>query len=158
MVSAVSTLQVAPTSPSSRRAWIEILTPTLPQSTPKASPSSRRAWIEIPHFGQRMHLCRVALLAEGVDRNSLTRRAARRLRLVALLAEGVDRNNYAYDDKHAYGFVALLAEGVDRNRATAHLAPSACGSPSSRRAWIEIPPRTARKARPRRRPPRGGRG
>ena len=78
------------------------------------SPSSQRAWIEIGWPPDRADLCRVALLAEGVDRNDksiehtkdrlespssqrawieicLARRAARR-RWVALLAEGVDRN------------------------------------------------------------------
>ena len=34
------------------------------------SPSSRRAWIEIPLRGQTGHKGHVALLAEGVDRNS----------------------------------------------------------------------------------------
>ena len=57
------------------------------------SPSSRRAWIEILHLGVlAFHLVQVALLAEGVDRNFL----AVSLKLdqipVALLAEGVDRN------------------------------------------------------------------
>ena len=55
------------------------------------SPSSRRAWIEIMSV-QFFYLARlVALLAEGVDRNrnSCT---SRLLTVVALLAEGVDRN------------------------------------------------------------------
>ena len=34
------------------------------------SPSSRRAWIEIVHETLAGRLCEVALLAEGVDRNS----------------------------------------------------------------------------------------
>ena len=34
--------------------------------------------------------------------------------------------------------VALLAEGVDRNKAMSATNPTAGGSPSSRRAWIEI--------------------
>ncbi len=56
------------------------------------SPSSRRAWIEIflrmacsPRFA-------VALLAEGVDRNNNIRKILAMLDKVALLAEGVDRN------------------------------------------------------------------
>ena len=36
------------------------------------------------------------------------------------------------------GQVALLAEGVDRNYADDQLAETVGGSPSSRRAWIEI--------------------
>ena len=38
-------------SPSSRRAWIEILLPRLIPAGTEASPSSRRAWIEIPVAG-----------------------------------------------------------------------------------------------------------
>ena len=56
----------------------------------------------------------VALLAEGVDRNSSPPSGTSR-KSVALLAEGVDRN------WGLFGYllslpVALLAEGVDRNR------------------------------------------
>ena len=57
---------------------------------------------------------RVALLAEGVDRNCQGAGAVQRL-LVALLAEGVDRNRNRYCLMGGYG-----------------------QSPSSRRAWIEI--------------------
>ena len=57
----------------------------------------------------------VALLAEGVDRNTYSALLSVRLDFVALLAEGVDRNiapaRYAL-----WSVVALLAEGVDRNR------------------------------------------
>ena len=78
-----------------------------------------------------------------------------------------------------YSQVALLAEGVDRNSASMR-RPSSSGSPSSRRAWIEIislrsPTRTGpvallaegvdrnhppplRRPPPGGRPPRGGRG
>ena len=57
------------TSPSSRRAWIEItLTAARPRIKP--SPSSRRAWIEIAELYRIALLWLVALLAEGVDRNS----------------------------------------------------------------------------------------
>ena len=37
-----------------------------------------------------------------------------------------------------YNPVALLAEGVDRNFAATLAVTAATGSPSSRRAWIEI--------------------
>ena len=57
---------------------------------------------------------------------------------VALLAEGVDRNIQCIirpcDIK-----VALLAEGVDRNTLFLRFAGAESKSPSSRRAWIEIP-------------------
>ena len=98
------------------------------------SPSSRRAWIEIEvdegDAGQR----KVALLAEGVDRNQKIPQLALVVEGVALLAEGVDRNFCA---KAARGRsrVALLAEGVDRNPLFGWIHAEVCG-----------------------RPPRGGRG
>ena len=80
---------------------------------PESSPSSRRAWIEItaPRSGSASH--GVALLAEGVDRNQSVGDSFRQ-NGVALLAEGVDRNPFVESDVSAYR-VALLAEGVDRN-------------------------------------------
>ena len=57
--------------------------------------------------------------------------------VVALLAEGVDRNT-----EHGFimglAVVALLAEGVDRNNYDTGNIPRKSASPSSRRAWIEI--------------------
>ena len=79
------------------------------------SPSSRRAWIEISIAGWRSFPGAVALLAEGVDRNTYTDPASGE----------ADR-------------VALLAEGVDRNTLSAARASVTAVSPSSRRAWIEI--------------------
>ena len=101
----------------------------------------------------------VALLAEGVDRNTIatsktgcvqaspsSRRAwieitvfspLRIFSHVALLAEGVDRNfsgRFVSPERQ----VALLAEGVDRNRKPARPLYGLTPSPSSRRAWIEI--------------------
>ena len=55
------------------------------------SPSSRRAWIEICSFAPLRYTGRVALLAEGVDRNS-AEYSCYYWQEVALLAEGVDRN------------------------------------------------------------------
>ena len=56
------------------------------------SPSSRRAWIEIVNLQRGFRQTEVALLAEGVDRN-LSRLINSRVKSkVALLAEGVDRN------------------------------------------------------------------
>ena len=76
----------------------------------------------------------VALLAEGVDRNTGRSKGISWKELVALLAEGVDRNGcivLAFDRLP----VALLAEGVDRNLRVAEIANA-----------VES------------RPPRGGRG
>ena len=124
----------------------------------------------------------VALLAEGVDRNSRSlctrgfqraspssRRAWIEIKkatgrtsghsTVALLAEGVDRNGLCAALPVHERAVALLAEGVDRNpsRRTAQ-ASSMRQSPSSRRAWIEIASRTSSNLPTFCRPPRGGRG
>ena len=57
---------------------------------------------------------------------------------VALLAEGVDRNSRDTVYSYAEHVVALLAEGVDRNLKRGDVVDLPW-SPSSRRAWIEIP-------------------
>ena len=57
--------------------------------------------------------------------------------LVALLAEGVDRNS-PMRLCVAHTAVALLAEGVDRNLWFKWGSTTVTTSPSSRRAWIEI--------------------
>jgi len=77
-------------SPSSRRAWIEIFQQG-DSNRAVRSPSSRRAWIEIDSAEAMNYMAMVALLAEGVDRNTQVW-PAHLLALVALLAEGVDRN------------------------------------------------------------------
>ena len=59
-------------SPSSRRAWIEITKDNAEMKNTVASPSSRRAWIEIQHVQGKAADIRVALLAEGVDRNYMS--------------------------------------------------------------------------------------
>ena len=78
------------------------------------SPSSQRAWIEILFFGLLCFCRLVALLAEGVDRNSNSI-LVWLLSCVALLAEGVDRNTEMPHTLAELQNVALLAEGVDRN-------------------------------------------
>ena len=78
------------------------------------SPSSRRAWIEIMTSVRKVARYFVALLAEGVDRNSIRAATNHSSTLVALLAEGVDRNKKLLTINKTV-VVALLAEGVDRN-------------------------------------------
>ena len=56
---------------------------------------------------------------------------------VALLAEGVDRNSQICEHR-VIKVVALLAEGVDRNTEAPQTLAELQRSPSSRRAWIEI--------------------
>ena len=58
---------------------------------------------------------------------------------VALLAEGVDRNKNLFHQMLTFTRVALLAEGVDRNSTCSLVMGRRASSPSSRRAWIEIP-------------------
>ena len=98
----------------------------------------------------------VALLAEGVDRNSYevdTKTGP----LVALLAEGVDRNlSVSGITPHDYG-VALLAEGVDRNMAASthsFRAPVALLAEGVDRNVPSLRSTMAASSRP----PRGGRG
>ena len=101
------------------------------------SPSSRRAWIEITPDRSILLTVSVALLAEGVDRNLQSSFLVRLVR-VALLAEGVDRNKSRYYAKKYAKGVALLAEGVG-NSIFWIIVSLRVWSPSSRRAWIEMP-------------------
>ena len=132
------------------------------------SPSSRRAWIEIPDCRRQAGRAAVALLAEGVDRNSFVGFEPHTVGAVALLAEGVDRNGWSLSRparslwspssrrawieivsssfNNAMGTVALLAEGVDRNFGPILSAIGSAVSPSSRRAWIEMSCKTAKSA------------
>ena len=102
------------TSPSTRRAWIEIaVLSTLRMLL--VSPSTRRAWIEIAYAGGHWLPRVVALHPEGVDRNAFRWRGP---------CNRID--------------VALHPEGVDRNRTRLQLRLRRLRSPSTRRAWIEI--------------------
>ena len=143
-------------SPSSRRAWIEIDYPRCGQLV-CGSPSSRRAWIEIPNRVQAQGEAAVALLAEGVDRNTA---------YVDLFAVGVLSPSsrrawieifFIFSFLHSCP-VALLAEGVDRNIRKQEMVNNGEMSPSSRRAWIEIPWSLLGLVALYGRPPRGGRG
>ena len=84
-------LLALPLSPSSRRAWIEISEAPICWHI-ASSPSSRRAWIEILSKTVKLRCWKVALLAEGVDRNIDAAIKEMDEVAVALLAEGVDRN------------------------------------------------------------------
>ena len=67
-------------SPSSRRAWIEIFLFHAVYCGSTGSPSSRRAWIEISSPSSSDITPRVALLAEGVDRNKEWQRRQKELK------------------------------------------------------------------------------
>ena len=58
--------------------------------------------------------------------------------IVALLAEGVGRNQTWLKLSTITHPVALLAEGVGRNIAASTPIENRTGSPSSRRAWVEM--------------------
>ena len=124
-------------SPSSRRAWIEIvswqfllrsshvalLTEGVDRNRPLVppivqvgvSPSSRRAWIEMLMGVTDIAPVSVALLTEGVDRNKYFMGETESTPWVALLTEGVDRNVPNAYESSSWSQVALLTEGVDRN-------------------------------------------
>ena len=61
---------------------------------------------------------------------------------VALHPEGVDRNLHSCLTKAKNAGVALHPEGVDRNTLHPFRPIISDESPSTRRAWIEIPLRT----------------
>ena len=125
-----------------------------------ASPSSRRAWIEILLCGPCVSGSPVALLAEGVDRNDeiltiidsyKTSPSSRRawieiwpLSSPSRLAPWSPSSRRAWieiascDRAAVPAVVALLAEGVDRNHRCPQGLDERLKSPSSRRAWIEI--------------------
>ena len=79
-----------------------------------SSPSTRRAWIEIGTATYLSPRRRVALHPEGVDRNKLIIDAFERVCEVALHPEGVDRNMDCAI-RQPCALVALHPEGVDRN-------------------------------------------
>ena len=100
-------------SPSSRRAWIEIPFFAAAAGFEK-SPSSRRAWIEICRLPKNVPHRLVALLAEGVDRNSSSSLMRRRIVESPSSRRAWIEIECARKPRHTED-VALLAEGVDRN-------------------------------------------
>ena len=76
-------------SPSTRRAWIEIIYEVLPAIL-ELSPSTRRAWIEIKLSLNAAVDSPVALHPEGVDRNNMAKIDISKID-VALHPEGVGR-------------------------------------------------------------------
>ena len=92
------------------------------------SPSSRRAWVEIEMAAIAFELIKVALLAEGVGRNQPRQGAA-----PSAGASPSSRRAWVEIDVELakqYGMVvALLAEGVGRNRISAILTPASLGRP-----------------------------
>ena len=99
----------------------------------------------------------VALLAEGVDRNTPARSS-----MASTAASPSSRRAWiemCFPPACALESpVALLAEGVDRNDWVDGVNFNGSTSPSSRRVWIEIGRTIQVTDPPGRRPPRGGRG
>ena len=81
--------------------------------------------------------CFVALLTEGVDRNTTSHGQS-----YALPSSPSSRRAWIEialcADPSVIDVVALLTEGVDRNVLLLFAVGAAVASPSSRRAWIEI--------------------
>ena len=100
----------------------------------------------------------VALHPEGVDRNQNGSNYASPQKQVALHPEGVDRNSTRALTKAFAWWVALHPEGVDRNERSLMETKTGGTSPSTRRAWIEIPCMNEESSGVLRRPPPGGRG
>ena len=100
------------------------------------SPSSRRAWIEIAYFFGTDIKPKVALLAEGVDRNCDIM-ALRKRRSTS------PSSRRAWIEIAMPGRKDMLCRSPSSRRAwieipTSRCARRCCVSPSSRRAWIEI--------------------
>ena len=167
-------------SPSTRRAWIEILSKcntlcnTLVALHPEgvdrnthslsyffldfASPSTRRAWIEIafrrPASGCRLSpSTRRAWIEIAVASSSLMMHAmspSTRRAWIEIPPQQKKKPNTWR--------VALHPEGVDRNIRQKAPEINKVASPSTRRAWIEMRICAREKAHHRGRPPPGGRG
>ena len=120
-------------SPSSRRAWIEILIAVPSTFAILASPSSRRAWIEIS----------VQRLQHSRRRSPSSRRAW----IEIVFLPGFIEPDMSPSSRRAWiEIVDELAARLGKK------------SPSSRRAWIEIGRSGSRHSCGAGRPPRGGRG
>ena len=86
----------------------------------------------------RSKKAKVALLAEGVDRNRQIRRDHNgKYRSPSSRRAWIEITIYNAGER-VKGNVALLAEGVDRNATAKPSERWLQASPSSRRAWIEI--------------------
>ena len=147
-------------SPSTRRAWIEILNSSRVFTAIISSPSTRRAWIEIFYLQIFIIAQRVALHPEGVDINCMdfttcsrpdlspsTRRAwieIQEANDVTAAGRWSPSTRRAWIEiiilcaRQGEGLVALHPEGVDRNIFFAAVMSYSEKSPSTRRAWIEI--------------------
>ena len=122
------------------------------------SPSSRRAWIEMYQRTECIVDHYVALLAEGVDRNTVDDDTSDTDIQVALLAEGVDRNISCRCFSASIAAVALLAEGVDRNRNKEQIQVSDLLVALLAEGVDRNVMRPSTLTLSRSRPPRGGRG
>ena len=120
-------------SPSSRRAWIEMLIEIKFERISSQSPSSRRAWIEIS----------VQRLQHSRRRSPSSRRAW----IEIVFLPGFIEPDMSPSSRRAWiEIVDELAARLGKK------------SPSSRRAWIEIGRSGSRHSCGAGRPPRGGRG
>ena len=122
-------------SPSTRRAWIEMLKPASHALISSPSPSTRRAWIEIPPMPDEGSENEVALHPEGVDRN---------------VPDGMWDYRVVMSPSTRRAWIEIRKSSARIDRAEE--------SPSTRRAWIEIAGDGFNLGIVYRRPPPGGRG
>ena len=151
----------------------------VPERGRSTSPSSRRAWIEICRPSAWRCRRQVALLAEGVDRNGFSsspcrRRSmspsSRRAWIEIDIRNAIKQVKMSPSSRRAWieiphtvrngrgipGSPSSRRAWIEITTETENLA---CGrSPSSRRAWIEITGVLSEKTTETGRPPRGGRG
>ena len=102
------------------------------------SPSSRRAWIEIVVQIEVEFIVQVALLAEGVDRNIAGEEGPELIVGSPSSRRAWIEMSRSHRRRSRSPSVALLAEGVDRNLFLLTHGSQGRRSPSSRRAWIEM--------------------
>ena len=124
-----------PSSPSSRRAWIEMYLKAVARFSPVMSPSSRRAWIEIDDCPELIDYapCRPPRGGRGLKFD---------VPVQAVLHHGSPSSRRAWIEISDVPCCSIRRKW----------------SPSSRRAWIEITSRGSTATKSCRRPPRGGRG
>ena len=94
------------------------------------SPSTRRAWIEILFGRTRLPSHLVALHPEGVDRNHVGRQPASTSPRVALHPEGVDRNMFCPQPYHLPPKSPSTRRAwIEIRRSVIRAAQSACRPP-----------------------------
>ena len=122
---------------SARRAWIEIASGTLSDTSDVTSLSARRAWIEIIGTATALNTSRGSLSARRAWIEIFI------LLTMCILCRSLSARRAWIEIWHIHGFlrglpVALRKESVDRNEGVIAIKEYSPWSLSARRAWIEI--------------------